>query len=74
MTDEEAVIGIFVLPTQRGRPPSAVIGPVVGEALIASKQVIWSRDVGAWMDGDVPVQADLGDAITVHARNLGVEW
>lgn len=50
------------------------LGAVAFVAL-SKKMVSWSNDTGMWLWEDgLPVPADLGEAITEHAKNLGVEW
>lgn len=42
---------------------------------VARELVTWSRDAGTWLDqSGVPVPQEVADAITEHAKNLGVEW
>lgn len=69
-------MNIYVLPTEEGKPPRAVlfegeIGEIGDE--IKGAMATWSNDNGAWMLGDIPAPPELGEAITNHARNLGVE-
>lgn len=49
-------------------------GAVVGIA-VQRTLATWSADSGMWLleDGS-PVPVELGEAITEHAKNLGVEW
>ncbi len=73
------MVSIYVLPTEEGKPPRALIGQVVeadglGEVMVGSNVATWSRDSGTWMMGAEPVPTELGDAITDHAKSLGVEW
>jgi hypothetical protein len=68
---------IYVLPTVPNNPPRAALmprEPVPGEPAEGTI-VTWSSDLGAWMqDNGLPVPNSLGEAITAHAKNLGVEW
>lgn len=81
--DEETVLGIYVLPTEEGQPPRAIVAdaddlqraqepdePVEVSGCLA----VWSRDAGCWMNEGMPLPPELGDAITAHAKDLGVEW
>src|SRR3954464_5352813 len=76
---------IYVLPTEEGLPPRAMVGqpvagivegpdgePAVAEG-IAGELCVWSADMGAWMANGVPVPTVLGDALTQRAKELGVE-
>jgi len=72
-------VSIYVLPTEEDRPPRAVLhtGPVDDEAegVVTRVVVTWSRDMGTWLSPDgLPVPSELAEAITTHAKNLGVEW
>jgi len=75
---EVRMISIYVLPSEPGMPPQAVIGEVEegdeDDASIHGALAIWSRDLGAWTLGGIPVPTDLGDSITEHAKSLGVDW
>lgn len=79
------MISIYVLPTEEGKPPRAILmsldmqqpesenDPVMIQ--LTEKHVQWSFDTGAWMDdGGIPAPQEISDAITEHAKNLGVEW
>jgi len=63
---------IYVLRTEEGKPPRALVGegdePQSGDPL-----AVFSYDSGCWMINGIPVPEELGDAITAHARSLGVE-
>lgn len=38
-------------------------------------EVAWSRDMGSWVfPTGMPVPEELGEAITEHAKELGVKW
>lgn len=74
---QEQVISIFVLPTEEGQPPRAILanGEIVRRAMLTGSIVTWSRDLGAWVSTEgMPLPPDLGDDITEHAKSLGVEW
>jgi hypothetical protein len=64
---------IYVLPTEVGRPPRAVVGPFNGTEFIAGVECMWSRDTGTWTVNGLPVPSDLASQITEHAKSLGVE-
>jgi hypothetical protein len=80
MSDEPQTLDCYVLPTEEGMPPRAVLGkittdaegrPVEGEGAL----VTWSRDQGAWVaENGTALPPELGEAITAHAKELGVEW
>jgi len=65
-------MSIYVLRTEEGKPPRALVGewpePRPSDAL-----AVFSHDTGCWMINGIPVPDELGDAITAHARSLGVE-
>ena len=63
---------IYVLPTEEHLPPRAVL--LEDEQADGGPLVTWSHDSGTWMLGELPVPPELGEAITAHARALGVEW
>lgn len=65
---------IYVLPTEEGVPPRAILGEAVGQNMLVEATAVWSNDAGAWMVEGVPVDQELGDLITAHAKSLGVEW
>lgn len=66
---------IYVLPTEGGSPPRALIGePMPEEGAVYATISTWSADMGAWTIDDIPVPEDLNEAITEHAKSLGVEW
>jgi hypothetical protein len=78
---------IYVLPTEAGYPPRALLRTAEYESEedvpdssveegeeIEGALALWSRDLGVWTVGGVPVPEDLGEAITEHAKDLGVEW
>lgn len=75
------VTNIYVLPTEENLPPRAVLfdGPMVvmdsDEGLIVAGTLsTWSSDIGAWTVGGLPLPQELSEAITAHAKSLGVEW
>lgn len=82
---EGTEVVIYVLPTEEGLPPRAMVGQPVkglmqnedGELAIAEgiagELCTWSTDTGAWMANGVPVPTVLGDALTQRAKELGVE-
>lgn len=83
MSDQAYEVGIYVLPTEGNRPPRAALltEEVVVEteeiimAMASTTEVTWSRDTGTWeFDDGTPVHPELGEAITDHAKDLGVEW
>lgn len=72
---------IYVLPTEENLPPRAVLFDpsevLVGTEeglLVAGTLSTWSRDLGTWVIGDLPLPQELADRITEHAKSLGVEW
>lgn len=72
---------IYVLPTEENLPPRAVLfeGPMMMMAsdegtAIAGTLAMWSADIGTWVVNDIPLPQELADAITAHAKDLGVEW
>lgn len=84
MTD---VTTIFVMPTEEGMPPRAILGNIevpegeeleqqestVMEAVEAGQHMaVFSNDVGCWTLNGSPLPPELSDAISDHARNLGV--
>lgn len=73
MSDEPQALEIYVLPTEQGMPPRAVVGVSDGRAIMGS-MAVWTADVGMWtLNGD-PLPEELSDAITEHAKSLGVDW
>jgi hypothetical protein len=71
-------MSIYVLPTEENVPPTAIL--IMGMALTPDglvpmgEAVTWSQDMGTWMrEEGTPVDADLGKAITEHAKELGVQ-
>lgn len=86
MNDEqqEEMLSIYVLPTESMQPPRALLfktpadqeEPTLGppEGAFEGAIVTWSRDLGAWMTQEgVPVPEPVSNAITDHAKSLGVE-
>jgi hypothetical protein len=77
-------VSIYVLPTIPGAPPRAILvlsvdetpdGAPEGSVNLTGPLVTWLPDAGAWtIDGITPVEQGLGDAITEHAKALGVKW
>lgn len=71
---------IYVLPTVEGQPPQAILATAMaitpeGIAVLGGSEVHWSSDTGAWVaEGGIPVPNEVGEAITAHAKELGVEW
>lgn len=75
MTDEQMTeTTIYVLPSAPGMPPRAMVGQGIGDVAIVGAMATWSTDMGAWMIEGMPVPQELGDAITEHAKSLGIEW
>lgn len=79
MAEGSGEVAIYVMPTEEGLPPRALIysaNPGEDEGAVAVTGVIaaWSRDAGAWMVDGLPLPSELGGAITEHAKSLGVEW
>lgn len=75
MTDEQTIpVTIYVLPSVPNMPPRAVVGQDIGFGVVG-QVATWSHDVGTWLfpDGQVPVP-ELAEAMTQHAKNLGVQW
>jgi hypothetical protein len=73
--DEIAVTAIFVLPTEVGYPPRAVLGePVLDGDVIVGAVAMWTADLGCWTLNGVPLPPDVSDTITEHAKSLGVPW
>lgn len=85
MADEQEgqMISIYVMPTEEGKPPRAILYSMPVETIedaralstVEGALATWSRDMGVWQmpDGTI-VPEDIGNAITEHAKNLGVEW
>lgn len=69
---------IFVLPSSPNSPPRAILAEVEEgheeDEEFDGVMAIWSRDFGCWCVGGVPLQPELSEAITAHAKSLGVEW
>lgn len=73
---------IFVEPTRKNRPPTALLMTPTAVELVEGVNMVtmdavrvsYSNDNGAWLweDGSI-VDPKLGQAITEHAKNLGVE-
>jgi hypothetical protein len=78
MSNEE-LVHIYVLPTEEGLPPRALVWPESmqtdpGKIPLDASVLVWTADVGGWTMQGTPVPSELGDAITQHAKDLGVEW
>lgn len=75
MTD---VTSIYVLPSEEGLPPRALL--MEGTEQVWERETVdgvfavWSRDLGCWTTGGVPLPEELGEVITEHAKSLGVPW
>jgi hypothetical protein len=72
MTDEPTPVGIYVLPTEPGLPPRALIGTIENDEMAEGMMAVWSSDTGQWQIAGLPVNDDLNQAITAHACDLGV--
>ena len=84
MTDEEnelevKAVGIYVLPTEEGMPPRAILTPVTGigelneeELSVVGQMAVWTADMGCWTVAGTPLPQALGEAISAHAASLGV--
>lgn len=72
------MVGIYVLPSEPGLPPRAMLGePVETEEGVAmiGKLATWSSDTGVWLlEGGEILPLELSEAITAHAKDLGVDW
>lgn len=62
-----SMFGIYILPTEEGLPPRALLIPIIGDVI-----AVQYLD-GNWTIENEPVPADLDEAITQHALSLGVE-
>jgi hypothetical protein len=70
-----SMTAIYVLPTEAGLPPRAVLGePVLGGKMVVGTIAMWTADMGCWTLNGVPLPPELSDTITEHAKSLGVEW
>lgn len=73
------MVTIYVLPTEEGYPPRAILGqaesedevPDVGDTMFGDVAV-WTGDLGCWTMHGTPLPKDLSDTISDHARSLGV--
>lgn len=72
--EEASVVSIFVLPSVPYTPPRACVGRHIPGVGLVGPVAIWSHDIGTWVMEGVPVEPDLAEAITEHAKDLGVEW
>jgi len=76
----EGMTQIYVLPSEPNTPPRALIGEIEmdteeGKITCTGVMAVWSFDVGTWtVDGAPALPQELCDAITAHAKDLGVEW
>lgn len=70
--DTTGVVSIYVLPTEEGMPPRAVIGEDMGDT-ISGSVAVWTADMGTWTMGGIPLPQELAEAISAHAGSLGVE-
>lgn len=83
MSDEEetTVTSVYVLPTEAGQPPRALLMEgdqqqridetgVAGPGTLA----VWSADTGSWCVAGNPLAQEFSEVITNHAKSLGVEW
>lgn len=78
MSDDEVAISIYVLPSEQNQPPRAML--IKGEVPqvepgdeIQGVLVTWQSDSGVWTyEGGMPLDAELGAAVTEHAKSLGV--
>lgn len=62
-------VEIFVLPTRPNMPPQAQLKTKFGDTIAT-----WSNDEGTWtVEGGSQVTDELAEAITAHARSLGVD-
>ena len=67
------IASIYVLPTEEGRPPRAVVGEQAIDGFVGLPvQYVHDDDRWIWEANGQPVPDDLGEAITSHARWLGV--
>jgi len=72
-TTEQAV-GIYVLPSEEGVPPRAAFLVEVSPGVTAAiGGVEYTNEAWRYPDG-TEVEEELGNAITAHAEELGVEW
>lgn len=63
------VLSIYVMPTEEGLPPRALVQTGDGTPLSA----VYEDEKEAWTIEGEEVPDELSQAITDHARNLGVE-
>jgi hypothetical protein len=81
------VTTIYVMPTEEGLPPRAILGrfevedeeavqeldPSPQEMLESAQTVaVYSGDMGCWTIGGQPVDPTLAEKISAHAHDLGV--
>ncbi len=77
-----SMFGIYVLPSRPGIPPQAILHdydpenpPQLGDVL-EGMLVRWDHNKGMWCvagSGQM-LNPELGECITEHAKDLGVEW
>lgn len=73
------MVSIYVLPTEEGKPCRALLFDgdkfdLETDTEIEGSIAQWSSDMGVWtVDGSI-LPTPLSDAITGHAKSLGVEW
>lgn len=60
---------VYVLPTEEGLPPRALLVPGLFQPPIAAR---WSEELDTWTIDDIEVDDDLSNVITQHALTLGV--
>jgi len=62
---------IYVLETEPGKPPRALVGE--GELPnLRDPMAVFSPDMGCWTIDGIALPEELQEAITDHARSLGV--
>jgi hypothetical protein len=74
-----STVNIYVLPSEPNTPPRAVVYDpdtitiADGRAHAHGAMATWSADIGTWAVAGIPVDNDLAEVITTHARSLGVD-
>jgi hypothetical protein len=78
------VTTIYVMPTETGLPPRALLGmvergedeegPITPEEMAESAEAmaIWTGDQGCWTLHGEPLEPEFSEAISAHAHSLGV--
>lgn len=61
------MFSIYVMPTEEGLPPRAMLLPLLGGVPVA---VVYDED--EWKIEGEPVDEELNEVITEHAKSLGV--